>query len=97
MKDGVSLNEVIVQIWVIFLEILEKCLLLFLQYLLKIAKQSPALTITKCFYKDKLPVYRLLVPMVKPGAAAFVTVRGASITGGSAEAICCRWCVRWRV
>jgi hypothetical protein len=61
----------------------------------EIAKQSPALTITKCFYKDKLPMYRLLVPMVNRCSIRYCSW-SKYYRWFSRSDICCRWCVRWR-
>ncbi|TDE54286.1 SusC/RagA family TonB-linked outer membrane protein [Flavobacterium sp. GT3P67] len=89
MKDGVSLNEVIVQTNLGYFSRDSKKLSSSISTVSaeEIEKQSPALTIQNALQGQAAGV-QVTGANGKPGAAAFVTVRGAvSITGGSAQAI----------
>ncbi|WP_426064058.1 SusC/RagA family TonB-linked outer membrane protein [Flavobacterium sp. DSP2-3-1] len=89
MQDGVSLNEVIVQTNLGYYSRDSRKLSSSISTVSadEIAKQSPALTIQNALQGQAAGV-QVTAANGKPGAAAFVTVRGAvSITGGTAEAI----------
>lgn len=89
MQDGVSLNEVIVQTNLGYYSRDSRKLSSSISTVSadEIAKQSPALTIQNALQGQAAGV-QVTTANGKPGAAAFVSVRGAvSITGGSAEAI----------
>ena len=89
MQDGVSLNEVIVQTNLGYFSKDSRKLSSSVSTVSsdEITKQSPAITIQNALQGQAAGV-QVTAANGKPGAAAFVTVRGAvSITGGSAEAI----------
>ena len=89
MQDGVSLNEVIVQTNLGYFSRDSKKLSSSISTVSaeEIEKQSPAMTIQNALQGQAAGV-QVTGANGKPGAAAFVTVRGAvSITGGSAQAI----------
>jgi TonB-linked SusC/RagA family outer membrane protein len=89
MQDGESLNEVIVQTNLGYYSKDSKKLSSSVSTISsdEITKQSPAITIQNALQGQAAGV-QVTAANGKPGAAAFVTVRGAvSITGGSAEAI----------
>jgi TonB-linked SusC/RagA family outer membrane protein len=89
MQEGVSLNEVIVQTNLGYFSKDSRKLSSSVSTVSadEITKQSPALTIQNALQGQAAGV-QVTAQNGKPGAAAFVTVRGGvSITGGTAEAI----------
>lgn len=89
LQDGVSLNEVVVQTNLGYFSKDSRKVSSSVSTVSadEIAKQSPALTIQNALQGQAAGV-QVTAQNGKPGAAAYVTVRGAvSITGGTAEAI----------
>lgn len=89
LQDGVSLNEVIVQTNLGYYSKDSRKVSSSVSTVSadEISKQSPALTIQNALQGQAAGV-QVTAQNGKPGAAAYVTVRGAvSITGGTAEAI----------
>jgi len=89
MQEGVTLNEVIVQTNLGYYSKDSRKLSSSVSTVSsdEIAKQSPVLTIQNALQGQAAGV-QVTSANGKPGAAAFVTIRGAvSITGGSAQAI----------